>query len=230
LLEVEGLSHDVAVAREKIFCGGIHSMETMHSWEVLDPVALTSAGPITAAFVAAGVKDFRSAAAYVSAIPYGRTVDLDVLGVIREQRGTCSTKHALLRRLAVEQDLRIALVIGIYCMNGRNTPGVGEVLESHGLDSLPEAHCFLRAGEMRVDVTRAMKQQPSEKITHFIHEEEISPDQIGDYKAALHRRFLRQWMKDTTAGTEYTLDEIWRIRENCIAALVERSEDRGVAQ
>jgi hypothetical protein len=43
--------------------------------------------------------------------------------VLAEQRGTCSTKHALLRRLAIEQGLDIALVLGIYEMTERNTPG-----------------------------------------------------------------------------------------------------------
>jgi hypothetical protein len=72
-------------------------MEILYSWEVLDPVVLTSAGPSTDAFIAAGIEDFRSAAAYVNAIPYGRTENRDeVLGVIRECRGTCGRKHALL--------------------------------------------------------------------------------------------------------------------------------------
>jgi len=68
-------------------------------------------------------------------------------------------------------------------MNGRNTPGVGRVLERYGLDGLPEAHCFLRSDEIRIDVTRTLETQPSEKITHFIYEEEITPDQIRDYKS-----------------------------------------------
>jgi hypothetical protein len=140
----------------------------MYSWEVFDPVILKSAGPVTAAFEAIGIKDFRTAAAYVNRIPYGRAANLDdVLGVIRQQRGTCSTKHALLCRLALEQDLKIALVIGIYRMNARNTPGVGKVLERYGLESLPEAHCFLRSHGMRVDVTRVMEQRPSETIRVF---------------------------------------------------------------
>ena len=36
----------------------------------------------------------------------------DPLIVLTENRGTCSTKHALIRRLAMEQDLDIALVLG----------------------------------------------------------------------------------------------------------------------
>jgi hypothetical protein len=191
----------------------------MYSWEVLDPVILKPCGAITAAFVAAGVRDFRAAAAYVNQLPYGRTANRnDLLGVLREGRGTCSTKHAILSRLAQEQSIKIALVIGIYRMNARNTPGVGLVLEKYGLDSLPEAHCFLRYAEMRVDVTRAGS-NPCEQISEFMYEEDISPDQIGEYKTSLHRRFLGQWMGEVTATTRYSLDELWQIREACITAL-----------
>jgi hypothetical protein len=197
-----------------------HGENDVHSWEALEPVILKPAGIISAEFLAVRVKDFRAAAEYVCRLPYGRNTNrLDALAVIREGRGTCSIKHALLRRLALEQDLDIVLVIGIYEMNQRNTPGVGKVLEKYGLESLLEAHCYLRSGQTRIDVTREMMLNPSERITCFIHEEEISPDQIGDYKAGVHRRFLKEWMDRTFIGTGPTLDDLWRIREECIAAI-----------
>jgi hypothetical protein len=193
---------------------------SFRSWEALSPVILKPAGLISASFSRAGVGDFRAAAAYVHQIPYGRNIDrTDALVVMREGRGTCSTKHALLRRLAQEQELRIGLMLGIYEMNSRNTPGVANVLEKYRLESLPEAHCYLRSGQNRIDVTRVTATSPAERITRLIYEEEISPDQIGNYKASLHRRFLEQWMEETAVGAEYTLDEVWRVREACILAL-----------
>ncbi len=78
----------------------------------------------------------------------------DPLIVLTEQRGTCSTKHALLRRLAIEQNLDVALVLGIYEMAEQNTPGVGDILRKYELVLLPEAHCYLRMARRRIDVTR----------------------------------------------------------------------------
>jgi hypothetical protein len=194
----------------------------VHSWEVLEPIILQPAGTVTAAFMAVRVHDFKAAAGYINRLPYGRNTNpSDLLAVIREGRGTCSTKHALLSRLAQEQNLDVALFIGIYEMNQRNTPGVGAVLEKHGLESLPEAHCYLRSSLREIDVTREAKRQPLEQITHFLHEEEITPDQIGAYKVSVHRSFLKQWIAHRTA-IGHTLDDLWRIREECIAAL-ERS-------
>jgi hypothetical protein len=188
----------------------------LHSWMSLEPVELQPAGDITHAFVNLGVHDYREAAQYIHPLPYGRNSNSAApLIVIQEGRGTCSTKHALLCRLALEQNLNVAMMVGIYQMNERNTPGVGAVLQKYGLVSLPEAHCYLRAFGKRIDVTREVG--PSEPIAQFIHEEEITPDQIGAYKTNLHRHFLRHWMEKERPAT--TLEDLWSIREQCIAAL-----------
>lgn len=192
----------------------------MKSWDALPDHAFADASVITDAFVSAGVKDFRAAARYIQALPYGRNSSrTDPLIVIREHRGTCSTKHALLARLAVEQRLEIALVIGIYRMGERNTPGVGRVLAASGLDYVPEAHCYLRYRAERIDVTREIADVSAEPIARFLHEEEISPEQIGDYKIALHQRWIREWMASPDARRGLSFDELWKIREACIAAL-----------
>ncbi|MGC1343078.1 MAG: hypothetical protein WA854_12175, partial [Candidatus Binataceae bacterium] len=177
-------------------------------------------GEVTRAFVSIGSKDFRAAARYVHTLPYGRNSSrTDPLIVIREHRGTCSTKHTLLARLALAQRIEIALVIGVYRMNERNTPGVGRVLAANGLEYVPEAHCYLRYREDRIDVTREIADGPAEPIAHFLYEEEISPEQIGDYKIALHQRSMRDWIASPDAPHGFGFDELWKIREACIAAL-----------
>jgi hypothetical protein len=192
----------------------------LHSWDALEAVVLIPDGEISAAFVEFGLLEYRAAARFVSRLPYGRnTVVHRTLIVLQEGRGTCSTKHALLRRLAVEQSLNVVLVLGIYEMHERNTPGVGSVLEKHGLETLPEAHCYLRFRESRIDVTRPIDADPPERIAHFLHEEDITPEQIGDYKTAVHRQFLRRWMTESGNARSRDLGEVWRIREECIAAL-----------
>jgi hypothetical protein len=189
--------------------------QRIHSWDVLEPVPLSLAGDISGAFIQSGVIDYRAAARFVSRLPFGRNTNVnDPLVVMREHRGTCSTKHALLSRLAAEQHLDATLVLGIYEMNECNTPGVGSILERHKLSSLPEAHCYLRYSGNRIDVTR----DPPEAISQFLHEEDITPEQIDYYKARLHRQFLQRWIDETGAAGR-DLDQAWRIREECIVAL-----------
>ena len=132
---------------------------------------------VTAAFLGIAKIDLRTAAQYVCELPYGRNSDPnDPLIVLVEQRGTCSTKHALLRRLASEQRIDIALVLGICEMTGGNTPGIDPVLRRHGLSHLPEAHCYVRTEGKRIDITRAPSGRLVEPIDRLLYEEEIVPE------------------------------------------------------
>ena len=193
----------------------------MKPLESLPNFSLKSGGEITDAFLAAGITDFHAAAHYVHRLPYGRNADrADFRLVLCEGRGTCSTKHALLAQLAEEQGVNLALTIGIFEMTGSNTPGVGPVLQKYGLPYLPEAHCYLTHQGTRVDVTRSAV-EPSNPIERFLYEEPIHPEQIGSYKIALHQRFVREWVTNTSVAGNRSWEEIWRIREECIAALSE---------
>jgi hypothetical protein len=175
---------------------------------------------VSTAFLSLARAHLRAAGQHLSELPYGRNrYPDDPLAVLTEQRGTCSTKHALLRRLAIEQGINLVLVLGIYEMNERNTPGVGSVLRGHGLKSIPEAHCYARVGDKRIDVTRQRAPSDAEPISHFLHEEEIDPSQITTYKIGVHKSFFHQWIKASPSLGGLTLATIWAIREECIAAL-----------
>jgi hypothetical protein len=192
----------------------------MQSWQALPETALKSIGPLSSLLLVRAIFDFRAAGQYLQQLPYGRNTDrADFRLVLTEHRGTCSTKHALLAALAREQGLSVELMLGVYAMHERNTPGVGRVLAQYGLPFLPEAHCYLMRQGMRIDVTRSGA-EPTEPISQFLYEEAIAPEQIGDYKVQLHQRFLREWAA-TAVAAQRSVAELWRIREECIAALAQ---------
>jgi len=61
---------------------------------------------------------------------------------------------------------------------------------------------------------------PSEPIGQWLHEETIVPAQIGAYKTTVHRQFLQAWLSNNTATLRgRSCEDVWRIREECIAAL-----------
>ena len=190
----------------------------MESWLILPDAPLDAAGPDSEAFLRVGCGSYRSAARYLHELPYGRNADRsDFRLVLAERRGTCSTKHALLAAVALEQELPVSLTIGIYDMAEANTPGVGSVLSARGLESIPEAHCYLRYADRRVDITRSGV-SPRAPIDRFHQEWAIEPAQIGAHKIALHQQYLRGWLRERPA-LRFSFEEIWRIREACIAAL-----------
>lgn len=187
------------------------------TWTALPDKPLVPGGAIVAAFCAVGAQTYRDAAHLVYRLPYGRTSSQDNLtAALTESRGTCSTKHALLAQLAIEQRLPVALMLGIYLMNERNTPGVGALLGHHGLVEIPEAHCYLMCRFSRIDVTRehALRAAP---IAALLHEEEIAPAQISLYKIQTHQEFLRDWL--VTARLTKTPDELWQVREDAALAV-----------
>lgn len=191
----------------------------MLSWPALPAAILKSAGMVSAEVRERGIADYRSAGAYLQRLPYGRNTDrANARLVLSEGRGTCSTKHALLAELAQEQQLPLALTLGIYAMCERNTPGVGCILDRYGLPFIPEAHCYLTYQGERIDITRSGV-EPTEPITQFFEEETITPEQIGDYKVQRHQRFLREWVARAVGIGSCSFEEIWTIREACIAAL-----------
>ncbi|EDP94919.1 hypothetical protein U8527_15285 [Kordia algicida OT-1] len=177
-------------------------------------------GSLSSLMLKKEIYDFKSAIAYVNQLPYGRTSDRTNFHlIVFENKGTCSTKHAFLKQLAVEsQKENVKLFIGIYQMNEANTKGVGKVLDNYNLAYIPEAHIYLKINGNLLDVTRTTKNETSFEDSLLI-EQEILPPQIGSYKVDFHQNFLKQWIADEQIS--YSFEEIWNIREKCIFAISE---------
>jgi hypothetical protein len=185
---------------------------------------LVSGEKITREFLRRGLTDFYRALDCIWRLAYGRNSKrADFRLVLKENRGTCSTKHALLAALSAEQKREVFLTLRIYEMNGRNTAGVGAVLGEYGLDNLPEAHCYLTYRDKRIDVTRFSDEEKIEPIEDFVYEETIRPAQIGDYKLRLHRAFFHDWMGEKNLTRQFGFDELWSVREKCIAATAQET-------
>ncbi|MEM8585667.1 MAG: hypothetical protein AAGF87_15415, partial [Bacteroidota bacterium] len=89
------------------------------------PTLLLDDRPLTSLIRHCQISTWEELVAYVHHLPYGRTSDPTDLGlVLRERKGTCSTKHALLKKAADENGLEaVELILGMYRMTESNTPG-----------------------------------------------------------------------------------------------------------
>jgi hypothetical protein len=184
------------------------------------------AGDFGSAFIAVGCRTFRDAAALVRSLPYGRTTSRgDTRLALLERRGTCSTKHALLAPLAREQRIAVQLVVGIYHMAEADTHGIGHILASRRLVSIPEAHCWLRYVGHDIDLTFA-RHQAGKSERHFFCEKYITPECVSTYSPLLHRREMQRWLNHL-GRTDLTLDDAWAVWEACIAALQEPPDIEG---
>ncbi len=176
-------------------------------------------GEISAAFLSRDILTFHQAIDYILHLPYGRNANKnDLTTLFSDQCGTCSTKHAVLKLLADENNFEgLDLMCGLFKMNAQNTAPVKGVLAEHGLDYLPEAHNYLRYEGQRYDFTLPTK---IDFVEDLLLEIVLQPDQIGAFKVAYHRNYMEKWLNEQP-NLQLSLEELWGIREQCIEALAE---------
>ena len=164
-------------------------------------------------------KTFEEACNYVKNLPYKRNSDKENSNVIIEENGgTCSTKHAYLKRISEEFSIKnVQLMLGIFMMNAKNTPKIKSVLEKYNLIEMPEAHNYLRVDGIILDCTRRNSTE-NDFVNELAQEIEIDPNQITDFKVQNHQEFLQKYLLQHPE-IQYSLNEFWKIREECIFAL-----------
>lgn len=174
---------------------------------------------ISQLFLKNNCSDFLSASEFVRNLPYRRNPNKDNLAtVFIDECGTCSTKHAVLKILAEENHQpNFKLILGIFKMNGNNTPKVKSVLEAYNLDYIPEAHNYLKFNNQILDFTKRNSSE-NDFIDDLLEETEIQAHQINHFKVEFHKNYLRKWLAENPQIL-YSLDKLWQIREQCIKAL-----------
>ncbi len=166
-----------------------------------------------------GIRDFHTLCNFVKGLSYTRISSSDNLSLtISENCGTCSSKHAFLKQVAIENEKdEIKLIVGIFKMNAINTPILGKILSKHNLEFIPEAHCYLMYDNERFDFTKKGVDVNNFK-EDILLEKEIKPEQVIKWKAEFHKEFISNWLEENNL-IPYSLDEIWGIREECISEL-----------
>lgn len=180
---------------------------------------IKSMGQISKEFTDRNIVTFKQASLFIRQLAYGRNADKNNLAtVFTDNCGTCSTKHALLKRLADENEFeKVKLIVGLFKMNKKNTPQVSSTLQKYNLEYIPEAHCYLKFEDKIIDLTK-LNSKPTDFLDELIEEIEILPEQITDYKVNYHKNYLASWL-DKNKQINLSLNELWEIREECIQKL-----------
>lgn len=181
-------------------------------------IHLTSTDWLTQLLQTQQIHTWSDAIEFIKNLPYGRNENRhDFSLVVKEGRGTCSSKHALLKIVADFNAItHVQLFVGIYKMNQVNTPKLANLLMENNVDYIPEAHCYLKIHNQVMDITS------NGSSTYFfyndlIKEIEILPEQVADFKVTFHKKFIKDWIEQN--NIKLSLDEIWSLREKCIAKL-----------
>lgn len=177
---------------------------------------LTSNDTLTKLAKSIDIQSWHELIEFVKNLPYGRTSNrTDLSLVLLEKKGTCSSKHALLKKIADANNIpNIALVLGIFKMNQTNTPDIGTELMDNAIAYIPEAHCYLKIDGEYVDITT--KTSEFKDIEQDIIEEQvIKPEDVFEFKINYQKAFIKNWLKGT--NSTLTFEQMWQIREQCIA-------------
>jgi hypothetical protein len=188
---------------------------------------LNSNDKLTAIIKDSGINTWNELIQFVRELPYGRNSNrTDFRLVIIEKKGSCSSKHALLKKIAdLNKIQNVKLVLGIYKMNRQNTPNIGNVLLENKIEFMPEAHCYLKIDNKRTDITT--NNSDFEKIERdILNELEIEPEQVAEFKVEYHKDFLTKWISENRIDREF--NEIWKIREKCIENLTKKPTHNNV--
>ncbi len=186
---------------------------------------IKSKGKISKEFIDRNILTFNQASLFIRQLHYGRNADKNNLAsVFIDNCGTCSTKHALLKTLAEENNFeKVKLIVGLFKMNKKNTPEISATLQKNQLQYIPEAHCYLKFEDQILDLTK-VHSKPTDFLDDLIEEIEISPEQITDHKVNYHKNYILTWL-DKNEQINLSLNDIWRIREQCIQDLANNREE-----
>ncbi|MCB9034588.1 MAG: hypothetical protein H6553_12180 [Chitinophagales bacterium] len=155
-------------------------------------------------------------------LPYGRNSNRENFSlVLKENKGTCSSKHSFLKKVADLNGFKnVKLILGMYKMNHLNTPKIRDLISRNGLKHIPEAHCYLKLNNQRIDITNSNSDIENLR-NDIIDEMEIEPEQVNTFKVEYHKNYLQKWIEQE--NIKLSFDEIWLIREECIKQLEEKT-------
>ena len=150
-------------------------------------------GPMARTFLGLGIETFHQACRYVHQLPYGYNSDRDDLMILfKENKGSCTTKHAVIATLAAELDIPIHKKVGIYAMTEALVTGTHDILARHRLPYVPMIHCFLDYQGHWVDLSEGNRNGKNGPIDNFL----FTADVAAAISARDEYRLYRQALKD----------------------------------
>lgn len=185
-------------------------------------MSLTSSKKYTKLALARNLNTWEELTEYIKSLPYGSIPDrTDFSQVFTYNKGTCSSKHALLKLIAEENGFTgIEIWMCVFKMNKIDTPKIGKILDGYKLEYIPEAHCYLRENGIPKDYTGGGLSYDRKKEKGLILEDfKIKAYDAGLMKAEFQKKYLISWVKNNKFP--FSAEKIILIRKECINALSE---------
>jgi hypothetical protein len=192
----------------------------MGPYTLLPDSPISPSGPVSDHFLSLKIRRFQDACRFVHELPYGYNSNRDEpMLLFSEKKGSCTTKHAVIATLAVEQGLPVGKVIGVYAMTEELVTGASAILEEYGLAYVPMVHCFLQSGSIRTDLTEGNHNGKRRAINDFLYTQAVSPTISEREEYRLYRKVLTDVILLRDELTGVPLFRVLKAREAGIVLL-----------
>jgi hypothetical protein len=168
----------------------------MDSYDKLPDAEIIPVGEFSKKFLDLGIITFKDACNYVHDIDYGSNTNYeDRMILFKENKGTCTSKHAVIAGLAQELNFPLFKHVCVYKFTEEITTGVNEILKQYEIPYVPMVHCFLVYENYRFDLTEGNRNGKKTPINECIHSEKVDPfisrkDEYLLFKKVLKEKIL----------------------------------------
>jgi hypothetical protein len=165
----------------------------MDSIVYLPDLAITDVGPIASKFMDLGVHNFKDACIYVHNLEYGYNSNPDDQNILfKENKGSCTTKHATIAGLAEEMQIPLYKTVGIYKFTEEIVEGASKILTKYNLPFVPMVHCFLVYEKYRFDLTEGNYNGKKSPIEEFLYTEQVDAFISRKKEYLLYKKALKE--------------------------------------
>ena len=166
----------------------------METIDKLPETPIVPSGPISEKFLSLGIKNFQEACLYAHNLEYGYNSDYDDKFIMfKEQKASCTMKHATIAGLAEELGIGLTKNIMVYKLTEEITTGVGEITSKYNIPYIPLTHCFLMYENSMFDLTEGNKNgKKNNPATQSIYYEKVDPFISKNDEYRFFKRILKE--------------------------------------
>lgn len=188
----------------------------MDSIEVLPNVNIQAQGLVSEKFLERQIGTFHAACYWIKDLSYGSNSNNEnSLILFEENRGTCTTKHGVIARLAQELELEVYKKLGFYRLNDEIVVGVNAIIQTYSLNFIPQIHCFLESGAFRVDLTEGNCNGKNKTIEDYDFVVRVNPDLTYEEEKRCYISYLNQYFAIEPRLAEVGISKILELLEAC---------------
>ena len=194
----------------------------MDSYEYLPDKLIKPLGDISKKFLELGIKSFKDACIYVHNVEYGYNSNYDDNMIFfKENKGSCTSKHATIAGLAEELDIPLYKYVCVYKFTEEITTGANEILEKYKVPYVPMVHCFLVHKKYRFDLTEGNYNGKKQPVDEHIYSIKVDAFISRKEEYLLFKRILKDYVLKSEEMVGIKERTLLKAREESIVLLKE---------